>query len=132
MSEDNTKCRAGCLCGISASQNSCTSHHSGFSPHWLPPCRPTLAAILCSHVGHANTLCRGAHVCILQLKCAELEVALGSLQHYNSLLQCPREMATQVVRDEGSVLACALNATCAALIDAGVLLHNMFGEQRCD
>ena len=41
-------------------------------------------------------------------------------------------VATQVVHDEGSVLACALNATCAALIDAGVLLHNMFGEQRCD
>ena len=36
----------------------------------------------------------------------------------------------QVVRDEGSVLACALNATCAALVDAGVLLHNMFGEQQ--
>ena len=36
----------------------------------------------------------------------------------------------QVVRDEGSVLACALNATCAALVGAGVLLHNMFGEQQ--
>lgn len=40
--------------------------------------------------------------------------------------------AMQVVRDEGSVLSCALNATCAALVDAGVLLHNMFGEERCD
>lgn len=40
----------------------------------------------------------------------------------------------QVVRDGGSVLSCALNATCAALVDAGVLLHNMFGKlnQSCD
>ena len=36
----------------------------------------------------------------------------------------------QVVRDEGSVLACALNATCAALTDAGVLLHSVFGEHK--
>ena len=34
----------------------------------------------------------------------------------------------QVVRDEGSVLSCALNAACAALVDAGVLLHNIFGD----
>lgn len=41
----------------------------------------------------------------------------------------PRNLVImQVVRDEGSVLSCALNATCAALVDAGVLLHNMFGE----
>ena len=40
----------------------------------------------------------------------------------------------QVVRDDGSVLSCALNATCAALVDAGVLLHNMFGKlyRLCD
>jgi len=37
----------------------------------------------------------------------------------------------QVVRDGGSVLSCALNATCAALVDAGVLLHNMFGKLYC-
>ncbi len=37
-------------------------------------------------------------------------------------------MLLQVVRDGGSVLSCALNATCAALVDAGVLLHNMFGK----
>ena len=35
--------------------------------------------------------------------------------------------ARQVVRDDGSLLACALNATCAALVDAGVLLYNLFG-----
>ena len=34
----------------------------------------------------------------------------------------------QVVRDGGSVLSCALNATCAALVDAGVLVGNVFGE----
>ena len=43
-------------------------------------------------------------------------------------------MLPQVVRDGGSVLSCALNATCAALVDAGVLLHNMFGKlyRLCD
>lgn len=34
----------------------------------------------------------------------------------------------QVVRDNGSVLPCALNATCAALVDAGILLRSMFGK----
>ena len=34
----------------------------------------------------------------------------------------------QVVRDDGAVLPCALNATCAALVDAGILLRNMFGK----
>ena len=42
-----------------------------------------------------------------------------------SIACCP----VQVVQDGGSVLSCALNATCAALVDAGVLLHNMFGKQ---
>ena len=33
----------------------------------------------------------------------------------------------QVVRDDGAMLPCALNATCAALVDAGILLRSMFG-----
>ncbi|KAL3154233.1 hypothetical protein ABBQ32_013735 [Trebouxia sp. C0010 RCD-2024] len=41
------------------------------------------------------------------------------------------QVVIQVVRDEGSVLSCALNATCAALVDAGVLLHNMFAAVSC-
>ena len=35
---------------------------------------------------------------------------------------------TQVVRDDGAILPCALNATCAALVDAGILLRSMFGK----
>lgn len=41
------------------------------------------------------------------------------------------QIIIQVVRDEGSVLACALNATCAALTDAGVLLHSVFASVSC-
>lgn len=41
------------------------------------------------------------------------------------------QLVIQVVRDEGSVLSCALNAACAALVDAGVLLHNMFASVSC-
>ena len=89
MSEDNTKCRAGCLCGISASQNSFTSHHSGFAPSLaatLNACRPILAVISCSHIGHASRSCRGMCVGLLQLKFAELKLALGNLQQCHPLL----------------------------------------------
>ena len=37
----------------------------------------------------------------------------------------------QVVSDDGSVLSCALNAVCAALIDAGIPMQQLFGESRC-
>ncbi len=33
----------------------------------------------------------------------------------------------QVLQEDGSVLPCALNAACAALVDAGVPLSTMFG-----
>lgn len=69
------------------------------------------------------------HVYCWQLKqsreCCNRQFARLSIA---TLFQC-NPAALQVVRDEGSVLSCALNATCAALVDAGVLLHNMFGEQ---
>lgn len=41
------------------------------------------------------------------------------------------QIIIQVVRDDGSLLACALNATCAALVDAGVLLYNLFASVTC-
>ncbi|DBA99800.1 hypothetical protein WJX82_010461 [Trebouxia sp. C0006] len=41
------------------------------------------------------------------------------------------QVIIQVVRDGGSVLSCALNAACAALVDAGVLLHNVFASVSC-
>lgn len=40
----------------------------------------------------------------------------------------PNSPGWQVVSDDGSVLACALNAVCAALIDAGVPMKQLFGE----
>ena len=36
-------------------------------------------------------------------------------------------LCAQIVRNDGGVLPCALNATCAALVDAGILLRSMFG-----
>ena len=34
----------------------------------------------------------------------------------------------QVLEDHGSALACALNAACTALVDAGIAMHHLFGE----
>lgn len=34
----------------------------------------------------------------------------------------------QVLQADGSLLSCALNAACAALVDAGVAMKTMFGE----
>lgn len=43
----------------------------------------------------------------------------------------PRTLVTvvvQVLQADGSLLACAVNAACAALVDAGVPLASLFGE----
>jgi hypothetical protein len=34
----------------------------------------------------------------------------------------------QVLQDDGSLLTCALNAACAALLDAGIPMNQLFGE----
>lgn len=34
----------------------------------------------------------------------------------------------QVIQDDGALLSCMINATCAALLDAGVPLTSLFGE----
>lgn len=34
----------------------------------------------------------------------------------------------QVVSSDGCTLACALNAACAVLMDAGIPMHHPFGE----
>lgn len=39
----------------------------------------------------------------------------------------PSHSTPQVLQEDGSVLPCALNAACAALVDAGVPLSTMFG-----
>ena len=39
-------------------------------------------------------------------------------------------VAIQVLQADGSLLACAVNAACAALADAGVPLSSLFGAQR--
>jgi hypothetical protein len=41
---------------------------------------------------------------------------------------CCLAIHAQVVSDDGALLSCALNAVCAALIDAGVPMKQLFGE----
>lgn len=36
--------------------------------------------------------------------------------------------AVQVVQQDGSLLSCAVNAACAALVDAGVPMTTLFGK----
>jgi exosome complex component RRP46 len=45
---------------------------------------------------------------------------IATAQHPRTVIQ----VVLQVVSDDGSLVACALNATCAALIDAGVPMHD--------
>mmetsp|Transcript_17594 Transcript_17594/g.37994 ORF Transcript_17594/g.37994 Transcript_17594/m.37994 type:complete len:242 (+) Transcript_17594:63-788(+) len=40
-------------------------------------------------------------------------------------------VALQVLQEDGSMLSCAINAACAALVDAGVPLTTMFGSVSC-
>jgi hypothetical protein len=39
----------------------------------------------------------------------------------------PRLVHVQVAQDDGSLMSCALNATCAALVDAGVAMTKLLG-----
>lgn len=41
------------------------------------------------------------------------------------------QVVVQVLQDDGGLLACVLNATCAALVDAGVPMTTMFGAVSC-
>jgi ribonuclease PH len=45
-------------------------------------------------------------------------------------LRANNRFCLQVVLCDGALLPCALNATCAALVDAGIPLHCMFGMRR--
>ncbi len=38
------------------------------------------------------------------------------------------QVILQVENDNGALLACALNAACAALMDAGIPMKHIFGE----
>ncbi len=111
VSKVDKKGSSGRFCGIIASQNSSASHHSGLAtadpllPHML---QNSLLVPYFTSINAAPPV-QPMAVCISQTE----ELCL---------------LLLQVVRDGGSVLSCALNATCAALIDAGVLLHNMFGK----
>jgi hypothetical protein len=40
-----------------------------------------------------------------------------------------RRQRVQVLQDDGSMLAVALNAVCAALADAGIPMRCLFGER---
>lgn len=46
---------------------------------------------------------------------------------YNVILFVAIFCCLQIVSDDGSVLACALNAACVALVDAGVPMRRLFG-----
>lgn len=40
-------------------------------------------------------------------------------------------VVVQVLQEDGSLLSCALNAACAAMVDAGVPMSSMFGSVTC-
>lgn len=39
------------------------------------------------------------------------------------------QVVLQVLQDDGALLSASLNATCAALLDAGIPMATMFGER---
>eukprot|EP00898_Chlorokybus_atmophyticus_P005150 jgi/Chlat1/5636/Chrsp369S05386 len=58
----------------------------------------------------------------------------GTLTHIVLLSLHPRtgiSVVLQVVNDDGSVLVCAINAACAALVDAGVPLKGILAAASC-
>ena len=50
------------------------------------------------------------------------------LRYANGSIALKACSSSQVVSDDGSVLACALNAACGALVDAGVPMRRLFGS----
>lgn len=108
MPEDNTQRSAGCLCSISASQNSCASHHSGLAP--------SRAAHEQLHVWSSCHLMQSRYVSVrnacLQLpaKPAEQKIlAIHSLQgcaRVSPLLHCPNAILLQCRWCETRALYC--------------------------
>lgn len=52
----------------------------------------------------------------------------GAGCHQVSLRNLATTWTLQVLQEDGSVLSCALNAACAALVDAGVPMNSMFSK----
>jgi exosome complex component RRP46 len=50
---------------------------------------------------------------------------LSADDHWDLNMVCTE----QVVADDGAVLSCAMNAACAALVDAAVPMKHLFGEK---
>lgn len=71
----------------------------------------------------ANLHPRTAVQVVIQVVDVLVEKSLTSMRVSPAQAPC-----AQVVRNDGGLLPCALNATCAALVDAGILLRSMFGR----
>jgi hypothetical protein len=87
-------------------------HHACCSLWWRLRCETSHAALeLPSCCGCCACRQQTSAQCVWMLRCSCLVADL-----------------VQVLQDDGSLLSCALNAVCAALVDAGVPLATTFGE----